>query len=260
MLTQNLSSADFILWPQFCCIFGPLHERPKSPIGRADDALQRSRALPVRFRDKGNCVSGIPFEFDDAEGSPEGEFVIPLEESDGTASQIVPTKSSLDGADIVRGRRKDARKAFEGIWVLFEPDARANGTEQVECPLVDISVTGFAVLYDRPLKSGVKGYVSYRSQCDKPVRISFTVKRTIPQSGGRYLIGCQMDKKLNVEDRRPARVRPGRSVVAGIRARRIKLPGLSGSDNSIPRIDLAPMPHVLTPGSDAQEEIPLAGE
>ena len=201
-----------------------------------------------------------PFESDDTESPPVGDFVIPLEESDVTASAIVPTKSSINGTNIVRGHRKDARKAFEGIWVLFEPDARAGGTVQVECPLVDISVSGFAVLYDRPLKSGVKGYVSYRSQCDKPVRISFTVRRCIPQSSAQFLIGCQMDKKLNIEDRRPAKTRPGRSVVAGIRARRIKPPGLAMSENSVPRVNSAPMPHVLTPGDDVGDEIPLADE
>lgn len=190
----------------------------------------------------------------------DADLPIPLETPDPSHGAIIPDQGPSQTTGTVRSRRKDSRKAFDGIWVLFEPDSRTGGTIQVECPLIDISVSGFALIYDKPMKSGIKGYLSYRSMCDKPVRVSFTIKRCIPRPDSRYFIGGQFDKRLNVEDRKPARSRAGRSVVLGVRARRIPADSAAGAAVAIDEELQSRFPHVIHPSPDSGVEIPLSDD
>lgn len=147
------------------------------------------------------------------------EETIPLEEGSLSAPAIIPDRSGI-GVQL-RGRRTSSRKSFEGVWVVFSPETRPGHVDHVECPLLDLSGVGIAVQYDRPLKAGVHARIAYRSVCDVPINVPCTVRRCVPLEGGGYRIGAQFDVKLRVENRRPARARPGRELVPGIRARRI---------------------------------------
>lgn len=179
---------------------------------------------------------------------------IPLDESEPSASALRPVPACDGSATAVRGRRTSPRKSHEGCHVLFAPEARPGQIDQAECPLVDISAGGMAIKYDRPLKPGVKGAVSYRSVCDLPVHVTFVVRRCVPQESGLYLIGLQLDRKLRIEDRRPVRCRPGREVVAGVRARRIGRGGVSLAVPALPDPDRRPR---IEPSPVADDEGPL---
>lgn len=208
-------------------------------------------------------------ENDGEEHTSSADWLIPLEPWSRPASSDAPdgqpeelgsciTANTTDRA--VRSHRKEARKSIEGIWVLLEPDVNCGGSAQVECPLVDISISGFSVIYDRPISVGMKGYVSYRSTCDKPIRVAFAVRRCTRLSESRYLIGASLGKRLNIEDRRPAKTRPGRQVVLGVRARRI----LAETPTETPALPThefrLPVPHVIAPPAGETEEIPLADD
>lgn len=158
---------------------------------------------------------------------------ISLYDGEPSASIIVHDRATIPAEQTIRGRRTDPRKSLEGAWVLFAPEVRIGQPDQVECPLVNISAGGFAVYYDRVLKAGVRGYVSYRSICDLPIRVGFTVQRCKPKENGLFLVGAKFDHRLRYEDRRPATVRRGREVVPGIRARRIKMSALREAPSTL---------------------------
>ena len=206
---------------------------------------------------------------DGTENSSPNDCLIPLEPNNGATTLAVQdslreekgSRITADPTDrAVRSHRKEARKSIEGVWVLLEPDANCGGSMQVECPLVDISLAGFSVIYDKAISVGTKGYVSYRNMCDKPIRVAFTIKWCIRQSQFRYLIGASLDKRLNIEDRRPAKTRPGRHVVSGIRARRIFDVAPVASPASANHDFRLPAPHVISPQVGETEEIPLADD
>jgi hypothetical protein len=211
----------------------------------------------------------IPLEDDGQNDSSHSDWLIPLE-SDGGADakeplgvpgeELASRITAISSDPGVRSPRKEARKAIDGVWVLFEPDASCGGSMQVECPLVDISIAGFSVVYDKPIRAGLKGYVSYRSMCDKPIRVAFTVRRYTRVSESRYLIGASFDKRLNIEDRRPAKTRPGRQVVLGVRARRILAETPVESPASANHDFQLPAPHAIAPQVGMTEEIPLADD
>lgn len=159
-----------------------------------------------------------------AEEQPDAEERIPLYDGELSASAIVHEPEPAQESHPVRGRRAAPRKVIENAWVLFAPEEHLGPSDPSECPLVDISTTGFAIYYDRPLKGGVKGHVSYRSVMDIPIRVGFTVQRCQEVGEGIYLLGAKFVRKLRFEESRLAATRPGREVMIGTRARRIKLP------------------------------------
>lgn len=208
-------------------------------------------------------------ENDGKERASSSDWLIPLEPCSGPASSDAPdshldeqcSRITANTTDrVVRSHRKEARKSIEGIWVLLEPDVNCGGSTQVECPLVDISIAGFSVIHDKPIRVGMKGYVSYRSMCDKPIRVAFTVRRCTRQSESRYLIGASLDKRLNIEDRRPAKTRPGRQVVLGVRARRILAETAFETPDPATHEFRMPVPHVIAPQAGETDEIPLADD
>lgn len=211
----------------------------------------------------------IRIDDDGEDHASPSDWLIPLEpnsesvssDAPGTHAEEVGSRITANATErAVRSHRREARKAIEGVWVLFEPDANCGGNAQVECPLVDISLAGFSAIYDKPIRVGMKGYVSYRNMCDKPIRVAFTVKRCMRQSESRYLIGASLDKRLNIEDRKPAKTRPGRQVVSGIRARRIfDVAPVESSAAAIDEFRL-PVPHVIASPVGETEEIPLADD
>lgn len=164
--------------------------------------------------------SPVPMDDLPPEAGDDHDAPIPLCEEAPSGSIIFPSPRAEPSASTVRGRRVSPRKSFERVWVLFSPEVRPGEIDHTECPIIDISAGGAAVQYDQLLKNDIKGYICYRSVCDMPIRIGFSVRRCVERDGG-YLIGVQFDRKLRYEDRRPARIPPGREIVPGIRARRL---------------------------------------
>lgn len=198
-------------------------------------------------------------------GSPEGIDSIPLADGDCAGSFIVPDGRDGPETHALRGRRASPRMRYAGTRVLFSIATEQDRTDQADCPLVDISQRGIAVYYDHPLKPGVKGHVSFRSACDMPVRAALTVRRCIDVGEKLFLIGCQFDVKLRIEDRKPARGRAGPASLLGVSARKIREPsGLPGhsllSVSSIPLFSLPPSADRVLPRDHDEAPIPFADE
>ena len=96
--------------------------------------------------------------------------------------------------------------------------------EYVECPLIDISERGLAIEFDQVVRVGVRGMIAYRTVSRRPVHISCGVRNCRPVGEGRYVVGIRLDRRLDFEERRPAKVVPGRPVAPGIQARKLRAP------------------------------------
>ncbi len=154
---------------------------------------------------------------------------IPLWDGESSGAEIIyEDPARIGGTSTLRSRRKSPRKDCERIHVCFSPDLPSGLVEHAECPVVNMSATGFAIEYDREIKPGIAAYISYQTVGHLPVRISCTVRRCKPLEGGLYVIGIQLDRKLEHVERRPVKVGPGREVFPGIRARKLRTPAETG--------------------------------
>ena len=160
---------------------------------------------------------------------------IPLYDGDLSGAEIIhengdaPASPDVDGRpaqsdDVgnnrrVRCRRRNARRPCERVHVCFSPSAPSGRVEHVECPVRDISKTGFAVEFDRPLATGVSGYISYYTISHQPVRVSCSVRHCHPLGEGRYFLGLTLNRDLSLEEQRPSKTGPGRSVSPCFRPR-----------------------------------------
>jgi hypothetical protein len=96
--------------------------------------------------------------------------------------------------------------------------------EYVECPLIDMSASGAAIEFDERLGVGVVGYITYSTMSRQSVRVSCIVCGCQPLEGGRFRLGLKLDRKLNFEERRPAKTRPGRDLMPGVHPRKLREP------------------------------------
>lgn len=155
---------------------------------------------------------------------------IPLEESTLTWADIVPDQSAMDAPIATDGghKRAHARHECASVSICLTIEHQSGKVEHVECPVVNASAGGFAVLYDAVLKKGSRGKVSYRSATGRPVNVACTVRHCASVGEGRYRLGLQLDRPLKFEEARPARTGMGREVSPGLRPRKLK-PILTGS-------------------------------
>lgn len=158
----------------------------------------------------------IPLEDSDDPNAP-----IPLEETAGQSAIIVP-ESKADTS--VRCRRRDVRRT-QGSAALCLTLERASGrVDNAECPVLNISRTGVAIVFDQEVGVGASASVAYRSISGRPVHRGVTVRQCRPREDGHYDLGLQFDRPLQFDEARPARHGPGREVAPGIRARKLKPP------------------------------------
>jgi hypothetical protein len=148
---------------------------------------------------------------------------IPLWDGEPSDAEIIhPHGSNGAATKAVRTRRRSPRRCYEGVHVCFSPDLPSGLLEHIECPVIDLSARGLAIEFDRRLEIGVTGYISYQTVSHQPVRVSCRVRRCSPLEDGHYRLGIRFDRNLRPEERMPAKVRPGREVSPGIRARKLR--------------------------------------
>ncbi len=150
---------------------------------------------------------------------------IPLYDGEPSGAEIVhekPDDKPTVFSQTVRSKRNSVRKGCDRTKVCFSPQESLGRAEHVECPVIDMSTTGFAVEFDRPLAAGVNGHVAYWTVGHRPVRVSCTVRRCVPMDNGHYLIGLKLARKLTFEEKKPARTLAGREVAMGLRPRKLK--------------------------------------
>lgn len=150
---------------------------------------------------------------------------IPLYEGESSNSKIVheqPANAQAFISHAARSKRSSVRKSCDRTKVCFSPQESLGRAEHVECPVIDLSATGLAVEFDKPLASGVSGHVAYWTVGHRPVRVSCTVRRCIPMDNGHFLIGLKLDRKLTLEEKKPAKTFGGREIAMGLRPRKLK--------------------------------------
>jgi hypothetical protein len=147
----------------------------------------------------------------------EGQLLATIEGVDAAPNRLAsPLASTL------RCKRLGPRKACSRIAVCFSTDPSTGPVEQVECPVFDISVTGIAIEFDRPLKSDARGSISFWSVGLQPVRVGCTVRRCRQDGRGHYVLGLRFDRRLGPDEVRPAPLREGREVAPGARPRKLR--------------------------------------
>jgi hypothetical protein len=150
---------------------------------------------------------------------------IPLYDGELSGSVIIPDgPSGALGTPTVRSRRVHKRRPGDGVCVCFSPTLFSGRVEHVECPVFNISAKGFAIEYDRKLEVGVTGYITYRTVSHQPVHVSCRVQRCSPLENGHFLVGLKLNRKLEIEETKPAKPRPGRDLAPGLRARKLHDP------------------------------------
>ncbi len=149
---------------------------------------------------------------------------IPLYDGEPSGAKIIPDGAERAEQQVeTRIKRQSPRRKYERVHVCFSPMYQSGRLEHVECPVIDMSECGLAVEYDRKLQKGVTGHISYRTISHQPVRISCTVRHCSEMDNGHFEVGVQLNRRLRSEEMRPAKVRPGRELAAGVRARKLRV-------------------------------------
>ena len=149
---------------------------------------------------------------------------IPLYDGELSGAKIIPDGAERAEQQVeTRVKRQRPRRSFDRVHVCFSPMYQSGRVEHVECPVIDMSESGLAIEYDRKLGKGVTGHVSYRTISNQPVRVSCTVRRCAVMDNGHFEVGVQLNRRLRSEEMRPAKVRPGRELAAGVRARKLRV-------------------------------------
>ena len=150
---------------------------------------------------------------------------IPLYDGELSGHVILPERgSSSVETPAPRARRMSPRKDCENVHVCFSLEPESGLCDNAECPLVNISASGMEIEYDKSLRKGVSGHVSYYTISRIPVNIGCTVRHCLPLDNGHFLIGLRLNRSLIVEERRPMRIGPGRIVSPHLRARNLRPP------------------------------------
>jgi len=154
---------------------------------------------------------------------------LPLYHGELSGSVIIPERGSNGGLETptLRSRRASPRKGCENIHVCFSAESESGQGDHAECPLVNISASGMAIEYDRCLRKGVSGHVSYYTISRIPVNISCIIRHCDPLDNGHFQIGLRLNRPLKYEERKPMRVGPGRVVSPHLRARKLRTPLLA---------------------------------
>jgi hypothetical protein len=147
------------------------------------------------------------------DGPPIGKTVPPEVGATGSPD-------AADAKSAVRSRRRGARRDCERTVVCFVHTGVDGRIDHAECPVINISKLGMALLYDRFVARGTRATVQFRTVSLSPVRVTACVRNCMPSGGECYRLGLQFDRPLAAEEMRPARCLPGRDVAPGIRARR----------------------------------------
>lgn len=158
----------------------------------------------------------IPLDDSDDPNAP-----IPLEDAPEHSAIIVPESKA---ATSVRCRRRDVRRAQGSAVICFTLESASGRVENAECPVLNISRTGVAIVFDQDVSLGASASIAYRSISGRPVHRGVTVRQCRPREDGHYDLGLQFDRPLQFDEARPARHGPGREVAPGIRARKLKPP------------------------------------
>lgn len=112
----------------------------------------------------------------------------------------------------IRGKRHDARHHVENVLVCFSSHDASGRLDHADCPLVDVSREGVALVCDRRVTVGSRCFVSYRTISQQPVHIGGVVKNCARIDAARYRIGLLLDRHLQQDELKPAKARAGRSV------------------------------------------------
>jgi len=122
----------------------------------------------------------------------------------------------------VHSKRRDTRQGCERIHVCFSPEDPTGPAEHVECPMRNISAGGMSIDFDRVLDIGASATVCYMTVSQYPVHVTCSVRYCGSIGGGRYRLGLKLDRRLGVEERRPAKCIPGRDVFPKLRPRKLR--------------------------------------
>lgn len=160
---------------------------------------------------------------------------IPLYDGEPSGAKIIHVDTGEQGrvdTETMRGKRGFARHTPKGINICLTVEHKSGKVEHVECPVVNMSATGIAVEFDQRLETGVTGCVAYRTISHQPVRVSCRVQRCQGLDSGRFLLALTLYRALSVEERRPAKPRPGRELAPGLRPRKLREPLLQQDGDS----------------------------
>jgi len=173
------------------------------------------------------------------EGNRMSEETIPLFDGEPTGASIIQTgHGSIRGATAVRCRRGSPRRACEHVHVCFTPHYSSGRIQHVECPAINISIRGFAIEFDEQVQKGTAGYLDYRTVSGRPVHVRCVVRRCAPLENGHYLLGLELDRKLQFDECKPARRGLGREIAPGMRPRKLREPSQVATEPSpVPRAD-----------------------
>ncbi|GJQ25912.1 MAG: hypothetical protein HBSAPP02_09440 [Phycisphaerae bacterium] len=156
----------------------------------------------------------IPLDDSDDPNAP-----IPLEDAPEHSAIIVPESKR---ATSVRCRRRDVRRSQGSAMLCFSHETGSGRVDNAECPVLNISKTGVAIVFDHDVCVGTSASIAYRSISGRPVHRGVTVRQCRPRDDGYFELGLQFDRPLQFDEARPARHGPGREVAPGIRARKLK--------------------------------------
>lgn len=101
---------------------------------------------------------------------------------------------------------------MENVHVCLSTHDASGRLDHVDCPLINVSRDGVAVVYDRRLTIGARCFISYRTVSHQPVHVGGVVKNCAKVEAARYRIGLLLDRQLHQEEQKPAKRRVGRSV------------------------------------------------
>jgi len=146
----------------------------------------------------------------------------------------------------IRGSRRNVRHELEGVKACLATHDASGRNEFADCPVVDISVSGIGLEFDRRLKSGLRCNISYRTRDHRTVHVGGTVRRCRQIEGGYFEIGIQFDRHLHKDEMQPARVLPGAAASPLQRGRQLKR--LFSAPTTDPDIEL-PRPNVIRPSA-----------
>jgi hypothetical protein len=156
------------------------------------------------------------------------EDSIPLVDGAPSGAAIIHEKVS-SAAATPRGKRHVPRTACQNTHICFTHEDSAGRIDNVECPVINISLRGFAIEIDTLLRAGTRGSVTYRAATGRPVHVGCCVLRCQPLAPGRFHLSLKLDRKLQFEETKPARLGIGREVAPGIRPRKLREPAAEPS-------------------------------
>jgi hypothetical protein len=195
---------------------------PNTSQWRAD-FFRGAVAEPMRPQQEGAQAMTI----DDPTANDDGDS-IPLYDGPPTHAQIIaanPAQSNGETNSPVRHRRQASRKPAENVEVCLSAHDASGRTDHCECPLLDISAGGAAVLFDRVIVPGSRCYVSYRSISRQPIHVGGTARSCERLGPKCFRIGIKFDRALSIDEQRAAKRRIGKAVSPIHKARRFRALG-----------------------------------